>query len=211
MSGDDLEGAVAETDPDRRRASLSTGHSVLHRPFTIHLDHADRQRSDTVATTRGDMRPNRQCRRGSPRPRGRRRPASPPRSAGSSPEPSPLPASAPPAPERSRSSPVGQWEDICGLAMMWSARSGRTAVPMAKNSVVCHPTCVQGQQLDPDDSFGLQLLCLSLHPAHGQLPGIVKSSVNLVSRRFGRRCPWLSRPWWAMWYTQLPITMPSGA
>jgi hypothetical protein len=28
---------------------------------------------------------------------------------------------------------------IVGRSMMWSARSGRTAVPMAKNSVVCDP------------------------------------------------------------------------
>ncbi len=43
VAGDELEGALAEADPDRRGASLSPGHSILHRPFAVHLDHADRQ------------------------------------------------------------------------------------------------------------------------------------------------------------------------
>ena len=59
--------------------------------------------------------------------------------------------------------------------MWWSARSGRTAVPIAKNSVVCPPQrCAVRQQLHPDDALGVQRLGLGLHPAHRQLAGVVE-------------------------------------
>ena len=56
MLGGQLESAVAEQDPNRRGASLPAGHPVLHRPLTVHLDHAggqqirDGRRQDPVVS-----------------------------------------------------------------------------------------------------------------------------------------------------------------
>ena len=53
-------------------------------------------------------------------------------------------AAAPPpsAPDPARPAAGGQpsrLRTMVGRSMTWSSRSGRTAVPMAKNSVVCEP------------------------------------------------------------------------
>ena len=70
---------------------------------------------------------------------------------------------------------------MVGRSMMWSGRSGRTAVPMAKNSVgVRAPGVAVLPELDTDDALGVQFLRLGLHPAHGQLAGIVEGLGELL-------------------------------
>ena len=77
----------------------------------------------------------------------------------------------------------------CGVAITWSARSGRTAVPIAKNSVVWPPQrCGVRQQLHADDALGVQRLGLGLHPAHRELAGVVERLGELRRSRRSARC-----------------------
>ena len=70
---------------------------------------------------------------------------------------------------------------MVGRSMTWSSRSGRTAVPIAKNSVVCDPHCVRVlPQLDRHDPLGVQFLRLGLHPAHRQLACVVQGLRELL-------------------------------
>jgi len=160
------EGAVAETDPDRRRRpSLSDIRSFIVRSRSTRTMPTGR-RSDTVRTTRGDMRPNRQCRPRIAAARGRRRPRHRQlcrKLAGTNLR-WPL---APPAPGTISELTVVSGDHL-RLAMMWSARTAERRCRWQELGRVATPL-VAGTTAGPRRFLRLQLLCLSLHPAHGQL------------------------------------------
>ena len=89
---------------------------------------------------------------------------------------------------------------MVGRSMTWSSRSGRTAVPMAKNSVVCPPQVWRLAQLHADDALGLQCLGLGLHPAHRQLAGVVQRLGELRDLHVAADvADLLPKRWCAMW------------
>src|ERR1051326_6621452 len=101
---------------------------------------------------------------------------------------------------------VGRW-------MTWSSRNGRTAVPIAKNSVVCEPqvwlcwrSCTPTM---PSAWYASASACIRLMASSlASYSAWVNCSISTLRPMLPSTPP--SR-WCAMWYTHVPITMPSGA